>query len=85
MIEKALGVIADDSLIVNCGEVDEEPDFIPEESGITVEAEVEGDSIEEPSTTPAGLEVSHQVLKLLDINLLFSSFYFLNFILLIGL
>ena len=60
MIEKALGDIADDSLIVNCGEVDEEP----EESGITVEAEVEGDSVEEPSspTTPAGLEVSHQVL-----------------------
>jgi len=50
---------AEDSIIMCSGEeVDEHPDFIPEQSVFTVAAEMEGEPVEEPSSpiTPAGLE-----------------------------
>ncbi len=50
---------AEDSIIMCSGEeVDEHPDFIPEQSVFTVAAEMEGEPVEELSSpiTPAGLE-----------------------------
>jgi len=59
-MEQTLDNISHDTIIMGIrGEVDEQPDFIPdEESEFTVDAEMEGEPVEEPlpPTIHAGLE-----------------------------